>query len=184
MAEKRDAAADAARESNLAEQRNPSTSRDPGAIATPSVAVEVAQPGAELRAFDPPEGEGQKLNDAERARMMSDAELAEARRKADEDYQKAQAAIRERHRTAVGSQIDEQRAAAREEIDAQRKELRANHPQVGGLTILNPVAMEIEGALVRSEAAALQIDETIPGGVYVVAGQMVDAHGNVLGKAK
>jgi hypothetical protein len=181
---KPDAAAEAAADANPAEQRIPSTPRDPGAIATPNVAVEVARPDAELLPLEMPEGRGQNLTETERARIATDAELTEARRQADEAYQRAQAEIRTRHREAVGSQIEEQRAAAMKDVEAQRERLRATQPQIGGVTILNPTAIELEGALIRSEAAALNLDETIPGGVYRIGNNMVDAHGTVLGPAE
>lgn len=184
MADKnRDAAAEAARDANAAEQRNPSTPAEPGAIATPNVVVERARPDADLLPLEMGEGKAQTLSPGDRARLTNDADLAEARRKADEDYARAQAEIRSRHREAVGAQMDEQRETARERITEQRQAIRDSNPQIGGVMVLNPVALELEGALIRAEAEALSLDETVPGGAYIVAGQLVDAHGTVLGKA-
>jgi hypothetical protein len=180
---KRDEAAEAARDANTAEAQAPSTPEDPGAIGTPNVVIERARPGADLLPLEIGEGKAQSLSAGEKARLTSDADLAEARRNADAEYVRATADIRARHREAVGAQIDEQRDAARKELGAQREAIRANNPQIGGVMVLNPAALELEGALIRAEAEALNLDETVPGGVYIVAGQLVDAHGTVLGQA-
>jgi hypothetical protein len=61
--------------------------------------------------------------------------------------------------------------------------LRGNMPTIAGIQVINPAFQEIEGSLVRAEAAALELDETVPGGTYIVNGRLRDAHDNDLGPA-
>jgi hypothetical protein len=138
---------------------------------------------ADLRPLDPPEGQGQTLAPEERARLASETELAAARRQADEEYARVQAEIRARHASAVGKRIEETRQAALSDVAQQREALRGNMPTIAGIQVVNPAFQEIEGSLVRAEAAALELDETVPGGTYIVNGRLRDAHDNDLGPA-
>lgn len=167
------------RETSPAERQAPSTVRDPGAIATPSVRNEVGRPDAELLPYDPEEGSGQRLSELERAELGSDAELEDARRKADEDYRRAQAQLNERRRNAHAEQLDRERKDALSVIEEQEQALRQRQ-QASGAMFIDQGLIEAQGALARARAAALKQDETVPGGLYIVNGRRVDADGNWL----
>ena len=87
-------------------------------------------------------------------------------------------------RKAAQQALEQAREAALAPIRAERAELDAD-PEVVERARLRLPPTDVEAAarraLAEREIAALQSDETVPGGAYLVDGRLVDAHGRPLG---
>ena len=144
-------------------------------------AMERAAPVQQAPALNPLEmpDKGQRMSDGERRRAEAEARLIETRRKADEDRQAAEIRVRAEHRATVGAEIDERRQAALAEHEAGVSAYREAHRNAQPLAV-DPGTLAIMGAMEQAKAAALEMDETVPGGEYVVNGRRVDADGNAL----
>jgi hypothetical protein len=133
----------------------------------------------ELLPLDPGEGQGQRLSDAERMTQDARAELEAARAAADQAHRDAQMNIRAKQRELAQAELDKQRAEAMSVVEEQDRQNEAKFQKFSGAQ-LHPAYLEMEGARVRAMADALQQDETVPGGCYIVDGRKVDADGNPL----
>lgn len=122
---------------------------------------------------------GQVLSAPERRRIEAEAKLAEVQAKSAEDAAAAEAAVRAEHRSAVGEELEVARKLALSDAEVQRKAYVDAHARMQPLAV-DPATLAIEGALNRATAAALHLDETAPGGDYIVNGRHVDANGNPL----
>ncbi len=145
------------------------------------VEAEPRRRDADLMPFEPAEGSGQRLGASERASAEARAELEAARADADKTHQDAQARIRAKQRELAEAELRKQRDEAMATVDQQAEQYEAMAKRMpGGGMVFHPAMLELEAARVRAVADALQQDETVPGGCYIVDGKLVDADGRPL----
>lgn len=169
----------------MPDRRNQPTADEATALAEAQTAEhrgeEPPRPDDTLRPFDPPEGQGQTLSPTERGSNEARARLAQARLESEQNYNQVQQEIRNEERRIAEEELGKARKAAMdalEETDAAYAEQMRRVP--GGGSAVHPQWLELEGARVRALADALQQDETVPGGIYIVDGRKVDANGRAL----
>lgn len=135
----------------------------------------------DLLPLDPPEGSGQNLSRAQRLGHTNREQLEEARKEADRIHREAQLNIRRASIELAEDDLRAQREEAMAEVDDNDRSSRSIFERFpGGAQVVHPQWLEMEAARVRAVAGALQQDETVPGGVYIVDGKRVDADGNPL----
>lgn len=145
----------------------------PDRVATP-------RPSETLNAFEM-EGKGQTLPDSERKRVEQQAALTEQRRKHAEEAKAAEIELLLMQRESVGAEQAERAKVATADADAQRETFIKQRERMLPLSV-DPATLALEAALSAQLAAALEQDETVPGGAYIVGNEIHDADGRVVGR--
>jgi hypothetical protein len=174
MAENRDPKAEPPKASDQTNAGAPDSMEDKP---TPPTA-----PDADLRPLDPEEGSGQNLDSVQMARAQMEQRLAAVREETKQRQQTAEFEAMKGLRKAHARQQADRRDKAVAEVEGRRTALIEQRSSLQQLAA-DPASLAIEAALSAQLAEALQQDETIPGGAYVVDGNLCDANGRIMGKA-
>lgn len=126
---------------------------------------------------------GQQLPDGERQRVERAAALAETRRRHEAEAKAAEVELLMAQRDDAQAEQDRRRAQAMKEADAQRQGFAEQRERYRGYPV-DPGALALEASLNAQLAAALEQDETVPGGAYIVGDEIHDADGRVIGRVR
>lgn len=155
-----------------------------GALAAPQSSADRVAPVTAPDDLNPMDmdGRGQSLSPVEQA--QADAILARERAKAEaaEMVRQAEADALEAQRQRVQEDQERRRKEAVKQAEESRAAIFETRGRLQSVAV-DPVSLALEAAHSSAMAAALQIDETVPGGYYVVAGRVQDANGADLGPA-
>jgi hypothetical protein len=127
-------------------------------------------------------GKGQTLSPVEQAQADTVMAREQAKLEASEMVRKAEAEALAAQRTAIQADQERRRQEAVKSVEASRDAMFEQRSRLQPMAV-DPVSLALDAAHSAMMAQALKIDETVPGGYYVVGGRVHDANGTDLGPA-
>lgn len=154
-----------------APDKGPDTGPDKGPAAT-----------EELRPFDPPEGSGQNLPGHELSAAQAAQKLRELREQNEKKAKKTEIELMHQVREDHANAQRERREKAVAGVRSSRDEIAETRESFRSIP-MDAASLALEAAFNAQLAEALEQDETVPGGAYIVEGRLMDANGRDLGPA-